>query len=276
MKRIIIIILVFICNWSLSQEHRSLFKSQTIEQNKVYKILEYNPEDSIHFFEKYPDGYYSKYDRLGRMTESNGYSSYQSDGVWHPNMFTNYYLYDSLDNQISFVQIHHEMETPFRYLEVSLFSEPDTIKIVRLKESYQINSEFIFEERIKTDKSKFWADTLKISKRHFLLKSLTDSTITMDIYFDKKGFRDSTIFRAPATGWIGKHVSEKITKYTYYQNGTVKSIIENSYQIKNSRELYSITEYYFLENDLLDILKSYYSINNEWTVRKYKYFFRND
>lgn len=276
MKRIIIFILVFICNWSLGQEHRSLFQSKTIKHNKVYKIVEYNPEDSILFFEKYPDGYYSKYDKRGRMTESNGYSSYESAGVWHPNMFKNYYLYDSLDNQIAFVQIHDEMESPFRFLEVSSFSESDTIKIARLKESYQMNSEFIFEEKIKTNKSKPWGDTLKISKRHYFLKSITDSSITMDIYFDKKGMKDSTIFRAPAAGWIGKHISENITKYNYYQNGKVKSIIQNSYQIKNSLELYSVYEYYFLENELLDMLKSYYSTNNEWTVRKYKYFFRND
>lgn len=273
---LIAILFMFICNCTLSQEHRSLFQLKTIKQNKVYKILEYNPEDSIHFFEKYPDAFYSKYDKLGRMTESNGYSSYENAGVWHPNMFTNYFLYDSLDNQIAFVQIYDEMENPFRFLEISSFSESDTIKIAKLKESHQLNSEFLFEEKIKTEKSKFWGDTLKISKRRYFLKSIIDSTITMDIYFDKKGIIDSTIFKTLATGWIGEHVSEKITKYDYYQNGKVKSIIQNSFQIKNSRELYSITEYYFLENDLLDMLKTYYSINNEWTVRKYKYFFRND
>jgi hypothetical protein len=82
--------------------------------------------------------------------------------------------------------------------------------------------------------------------------------------------------RTPATGWIGKHVSEKITKYDYYQNGKVKSIIESIYQIKNSRQLYSINEYYFLENELLDMLKTYFSSTNEWSVSKFKYFFRND
>mgnify|MGYP001310940773 CR=1 FL=1 len=275
MNSIITIILIFICSWSLSQEHRSLFQSKTIKQNKVYKILEYNPEDSIRFFEKYPDGYYSKYDKLGRMTESNHYSSYESAGVWHPNMFTNYYLYDSLDNQIAFVQIHDEMETPFRFLEVSSYSESDTIKIARLKESYQLNSAFLFEEKIKTEKSKFWEDTLKISKRHYFLKSITDSSITMDIYFDKKGKIDSTISRSPATGWIGKHISENITKYDYYQNGKVKSIIRNSYQIKNTRELYSITEYYFLENELLDRLRTYFATNKTWSESKFKYFYRS-
>ena len=276
MNRILIIILIFTSNCSLSQEHRSLFQPKIIKQNKVIKILEYFPEDSIRFFEKYPDGYFSKYDKLGRMIESNHYSSYENAGVWHPNMFTNYYLYDSLDNQIAFIQIHHEMENPFEYLEIKKYGECDTIKIASLKESQQLNSEFIFEEKIKTDKSQFWEDTLKKSKRHYFLKSITDSTITMDLYFDKKGKLDSTIFIAPATGWIGKHVSEKITKYDYYQNGKVKSIIQNSYQIKNSRKLYSINEYYFFENELLNLLKSYYSSNNKWTVRKYKYFFRNE
>jgi hypothetical protein len=98
----------------------------------------------------------------------------------------------------------------------------------------------------------------------------------MNIYYNIKGMIDSTIFRAPATGWIGKHVSEKITIYDYYQNGKVKTIRQDSYQIKNSRKLYSKTEYYFLENDLLDVLKLYYTSQNEWTVSKFKYFFRND
>lgn len=275
MDKIFTFIFTFICSWSLSQEHSSLFQSKTISQNKVFKVLEYDPEDSIRFFDKFPDGYYSKYDKMGRMTESNHYSSYEDAGVWHPNMFTNYYMYDSLDNQIAFVQIHHEMENPFRFLQVSSYNGSDTVRIARLKESWQLNSAFLFEEKIKIEKSKFWEDTLKISKRHYFLKSIADSTITMDIYFDKKGKIDSTIFKAPATGWIGKHVSEKITKYDYYQNGKVKSIIQNSYQIKNTRNLYSITEYYFLENELLDRLRTYFATNNTWSESKFKYFFRN-
>ncbi len=276
MNRIIIFLLVFICNSSLSQEHRSLFQSSTLKANKVFKILEYNSNDSIHFFEKFPEGYYSKYDKLGRMTESNAYSPYLSDGVWHPNMFTNYYLYDSLDHQISFIQIHHEMEAPFRYLEISSYNHSDTVNIARLKESNQQNSEFIFEEKLNTAKPQFWSDTLKISKRHYFVKSLNDSTITLDIYFDKKGKKDSTLFRAPVIGNVGQYISEKTTKYSYYQNGKIHSIVESSYQINKSRELYWITEYYFLENELLDKLRTNVAQTNEWTESKFIYFFRSN
>lgn len=275
MYRIITIILIIICNWSLSQEHSSLFQSKTIKQNRVYKVLEYNPKDSINYFQKYPSGYYSKYDRRGRMTEENHYSPYENDGVWYPNMFTNYYLYDSLDNQISFAQIHHEMETPLAMLYVSSYNESDTIKVARIKDLFQENSEILFEE-IKKQKSQFWGDTIKISKNHFFMENLNDSTTTMDFYFNNKGVLDSTIFKSPSTGWSGKHISENITKYDYYENGEVRFMSKKNYKIQDSRELSSITEYYFLENGLFEKLRSYYSLHKEWNVRKFKYFYRTD
>lgn len=277
MLKIIIVIFIFSCYWSFGQEHSSLFQSETIKKNKVYKILEYSPLDSVRFFEQYPEGNYSKFDQLGRMTQSNYYSPFEIEGVWHPNMYKNYYLYDSLDHQIGFVQIHDEMESPFRFLEVRSYNlTTDTIKIAQLAESYQRNSQFIFKTEQQISKPPYFGDTLQISKMHNHLKSLTDSSVTMDIYLNKSGFKDSTIFKSIGTGQNGNYKSETISIYTYYKNGNVKTIIQKRYHIKNSRELYSIEEYHFLENDLLDVIKSYYNINKEWKLKKFKYFFRKD
>lgn len=276
MFRIIFTFLIFTSKLCFSQEHRTLFQSEAIKQNKVFKVLEYNPEDSLSFFEQYPEGYYSKFDKLGRITESNNYSPYESEGVWKPSMFKNYYLYDSLDNQIAFIQIHDEMECPFRFLEVSSFNESDTINLAWLKVSYQINSEFIFETKQKPKKLNFWGDTLKITKRHFCLTALNDSSMTMDIYYDKNGLKDSTIFKSIGSGLNGTFKTETITSYDYYKNGNLRTVVVKRFNLKNGSELYSIQEYYFLENELLDKIRTYYTINKMWDVRQFKYFTRTE
>lgn len=275
MGRKLIIILIFTVNWCFSQEHITLFQSKSISQNKVFKVLEYDPEDSIRYFEQYPEGIYSKYDKLGRITESNHYSSYESGGIRHSNMFKNYYMYDSLDNQIAFVQIHDEMENPFRFMQVRAFNETDTIQIARLNESHQLNSEFLFETKQKVAKTFFWGDTIKISKRHHTLKSPNDSTISMDIYYNNNGTKDSIITKSVGSELSRKFKTETVTTYGYFQNGNIKSVTINKYHYKKSRETYMIEEYYFLENGLLDKIRTYFEINKEWKVSKFKYFIRN-
>jgi hypothetical protein len=262
-------------NYSFGQEHQYLNQSGIIKRNNVYKMLEYNPEDSLKYFESYPIGTYSKYDKLGRMTMSNHYSPYYSDSVWHPNMCTNYYLYDSLSNKVGFAQIHEEMESPFRFFEINSFEVgEDSIKTARLSESWQMNSEFIFSTESKMKNEPFFGDTISLSKRHKQLYSLRDSSIFKDIYLNNKGKADSTIFHSTCSGQIGEYPCETIIYYKYYRNGEIKSGIEEHYTSKQKRELYSIEKYNFLENGLLDNMSTYYAVTNNTTLSKFKYFMR--
>lgn len=276
MHKIIIALIIINSNWSFSQDHGSLFEAKTIKQNSVNKIVHYNPEDSIDFFEKYPEGFYSKYDKFGRLIESNGYSSFESAGVWYANMFTNYYLYDSLDNRTAFVQIDHGSEIPFRFLTLSSFSNSDTIKTARLKDSYQVNSTIVFEEKPKEVNTQFWHDTIKISKKHLYLRAISDSTITIDIYLNERDLKDSTVLKSIGRGMEGEYKSEISTNYDYFENGNVKTIRVERFRIKKSRELISIAEYYYFENELLDKIRTYYTLNDTWNVNKFKYFKRNE
>ncbi|MCC7452611.1 MAG: hypothetical protein IT222_00480 [Crocinitomix sp.] len=275
MYRIIFIAFIFISYRNFGQEHSTLFQSETILKNNVFKVLEYNPTDSIRFFEDYPSGYYSKFDKLGRIIESNHYSPFEINGIWQANMFKNYYLYDSLNNQIGIVQINDQMEQPIRLLEVKSFDKlTDSIKIARLSESFQTNSNFVFENIQKIEQIPFWGDTLKISKTHELVKSIKDSTISMHIFYNENGLKDSTIFRSTITGLNGKFNAETVTKYTYYKNENIHTIVQINYQLNNTRKIYAIYEYVYLENELLDLVMSFYSHNNVTRISKFKYFFR--
>lgn len=274
MVRLILFFLICV-NCAQAQEHSFLFQAKSIKENNVFKVLEYDPEDSVGFFEKYPEGYYSKYDRNGRMNESNYYSYEYNDG-WHVTyMIKNFYLYDSVDNQVAVVQIADELESPIQYMSVASFGTSDTIQFAYLKRGNKLIPEVIFDIKLKERKSSYWRDTVKVSKRHYFLQSLKDSTITMDIYYNKDRLKDSVIFRSPGSGSMGIYRSEKIITYSYYPNGIIKTIKEESYQITKTRVLSAIKEYYFLENELLDRLRSYYPKESpQWTERKFKYFLR--
>ena len=117
--KIFLPIVFFIINLiGYSQEHSSLFESKRIIENSVYKVVEYDPTDSMTYFSIYPNGYYSIYDEYGRMVESNHYAPYLLDSTWMPGEFKNYYLYDSEDNRIGFIQLHENMASPFRFINL--------------------------------------------------------------------------------------------------------------------------------------------------------------
>ena len=169
-----------------------------------------------------------------------------------------------------------EAKIHFAFLEVSSFCDSDTVKTARLKASYQVNSTILFEEKTQEVKTLFWRDTIKISKNHFYQQAISDSTITMDIYLNKQGLTDSMILKSTGRGMEGEYKSETSTVYEYFESGTVKTIRVERYRIKKSRELSSIEEYYYLENELLDKIRTYYTLNNTWNVNKFKYFKRNE
>lgn len=272
--RSILALLIFNLNFTcFCQEHKSLFERDCILANNVYKVVEYDPIDSIGFFERCPNGYYSYFDIYGRIVEANHYSGFVSEGVWIPGEFVNYYLYDSLDNQIGFIQIHQDMLSPFRFIELKSFDlEENLVKTVSLESMWEVNSNFIFDEKeIKQEKSDH--DTVVFNPYHKRIYYNGDTTTYQELYLNKNGQIDSTVFYNICSGSIGKFECETRTVYEYFSNGGIKRISEQHYQILEDRKLLFQLEYFYLQNGLIDQIKSFHAINGRTDVRKFTYYY---
>lgn len=281
MKFIFAFILAAISQYSFGQEHSSLFQPEVMKKNRVLKVLEYHPEDSLAFFKKYPEGYYSKYNKEGRMIESNHYSSYEHEGIWYPNMFINYYVYDSLGEQIAFISKFEDGDQPFRYINVTLPRKTgDSVDIVSLKDQYKPGFRMLTEST--NEKEPFFRDTIDLGKRHKRLISVEDSTIYMDLYFNKQGLKDSMIFYGNGYTHTGRkstpYTSRNTMHYSYFKDGTLKSVVKRTYNTTNGiTKLYSGEKYFFLENGLLDQMGNYFGdTENKLVYSKFIYTFRKE
>lgn len=242
---------------SFGQEHSSLFQPEVMKKNRVLKVLEYHPEDSLEFFKKYPKGFYSKYDKEGRIIESNHYSYiHQKEGDWLTELFINYYIYDSSGKQIAFISKFEEGDQPFRYIDLTLPGKThDSVDIVSLKDQYTPSFRFTSESTHK--KESFFGDTIELGKRHKRLISVEDSLKYLDLYFNKKGVVDSTIFHTTHHTYSHGHTfinsGKQITSYSYFKNGAIEKITERGYAHENGiPEIESGVSYFFLENGLLE------------------------
>ncbi|MGV6861355.1 MAG: hypothetical protein ACWA41_06260 [Putridiphycobacter sp.] len=276
--RTVYIIVFFISNIiGYSQEHSSLFEKKCILENKVYKVVEYDPTDSLMYFNKYPNGYYSIYDKYGRMVESNHYSPYEIDSLWIPGEFKNYYLYDSLDNKIGFIQIHENMDAPFRFIELKSFDkENNKVKIASLETSWKVNSNFHFKEIELKEEKQYITDTVVLNPFHKQVYFNRDTINYLDLFINKDKLIDSTIYHGTCSGWIGKHDCETKIIYEYYTNGVIKKKTELHFQLLQNRKLYSQHEYFYLKTGLLDKITSYYTVNERKGISKFKYYYRKN
>jgi len=285
MKFFPILIIVFLSQLSFSQEHSSLFQPETMKKNRVLKVLEYHPEDSVEFFKKFPEGYYSKYDRSGRMVESNSYSSYESkEGIWVPNIFRNYYIYDSLGKNIAFISKYDDGDQPFRSINItSAHKSGDSMDLATLTREYKPDFRFTTEP-IK-EKTAFFGDTIEIGKRHKRLIAIEDSAMYMDLYFNKQGWKDSMVFYGKGYTHTGRknipHTNRSVTHYSYFKDGTLKSAVKRNSQTTNGLTKLDYEEVYsLLENGLLDTLKrtTYYDLDKGpiTTFSKFMYTFRKE
>ncbi|MGV3612211.1 MAG: hypothetical protein ACO1N0_14725 [Fluviicola sp.] len=242
---------------SFGQEHSSLFQPEVMKKNRVLKVLEYHPEDSLTFFKKYPKGFYSKYDKEGRTIESNHYSHiYQKEGDWLTESFINYYIYDSSGKQIAFISKFEEGDQPFRYINLTLPGKTlDSVDIVSLKDQY--NPTFRFTSESTHKKESFFRDTIEIGKRHKRLISIEDSSMYMDLYFNKKGAIDSSIFYTTHYSYSHGHTfinsGKSVTCYFYFKDGGIEKITEREYGSEDGiLQMETGVTYFFLENGLLE------------------------
>ncbi len=257
------------------QEHSSLFERDIIKENKVYKILEYNPVDSLNYFKKYPNGIYSNYDIYGRIVESNHYSPFEIDNKWISGEFRNHYLYDSLDNKIGFIQIHDNMASPFKFIELkSIDKENNKVKTVSLESSWKLNSNFIFDEKNLKEEKQIRTDTIVLNDFHKQIYFEGDSINYLDLYINENKLVDSTIYHSSCFGWIGKHDCETKVMYEYFANGAIKRKTEQHFEILEDKKLYSQYDYVYSQNGLLDCMTSYYKGNERKEMSKFKYYYR--
>jgi hypothetical protein len=249
-----------------------LFDKSLIAKNKVWKILEYDPTDSVEYFKKYPSGYYSKYDKYGRIIFENAYAPYGSGKEWTPNEFLNYYLYDSLDNQVGFIQINNNYYYPISSISLQSYdTAANKVRTVSLKEGNQINSKLEFKEKDIPEKKIFFYDTVQINKILKRIYLTSDSSSRFDLFYNKNKLIDSTIYYAKCHGQSVEFDCHTVISYEYYKNSGQKRI-EKEIQY-NRKKLYSITVTYYYENGLIDKMQSHYTVNNSTCERKFKYYF---
>ncbi len=274
------LMIIFLSQFCFSQEHSHLFQPEVMKKNKVVKVLEYHPEDSLTFFKKYPEGFYSKYDKEGRIIESNNYSSYETkEGMWIPNMFRNYYIYDTLGKRIAFISKYEDSayDQPFRYIDItSPRINGDSMDMVTLTREYK--PEFRFTTEPVNQKKAFFGDTIVIGKRHKRLIAIQDSSIYTDFYFNKQKLIDSVVFHGSGYGQNGMYSTQSIYLYTYFKNGEIEKIFQKKYhRVNGSMKLYSVENYFFLENGLPDMITLYFSdAENKGTTSKFRYTFRKE
>jgi hypothetical protein len=277
MRVFVTLILISIELTVFSQEHSILFEQNIILKNKIYKVLEYDPIDSLEYFNKYPNGFYSIYDKFGRVTRSNHYSPFETDNIWISGEFKNYYLYDSLDNKVGFIQIHEDFDSPFRFIDLKSFDyENNKVKRASLESSWEVTSNIVFvENEIKKEKQTH-IDTVVLNNFHKQIFYNGDSVNYLDLYLNNDQLIDSTVYHGTCYGSIGKHDCETKVIYDYYSNGVVKKKIEQHFQLLKEWKLYSEYEYFYYQNGLLDQITKYYSGNERKIISKFKYYYRNN
>ncbi|UKN02748.1 hypothetical protein K6119_04365 [Paracrocinitomix mangrovi] len=276
MKHLFILILLLSFNTLFSQEHSYLFEKSVIKENRVYKIVEYDPEDSVKFFEQYLNGYYSLYDTFGRMVESNFYVPNYLDTAWIPFETKNYFMYDSLDNKIGFIQMDQFPSPSFRKIELKSYGyNSDSVKKVALESPWETHSNFIFTEYSLNEEQKHMAtDTFKINDYHKSVSYFNDSTRFADIFYNQYGLIDSIIRHDICIGAPGRHICQTRIVNTYDSKGNLVKRVVQLYQLIREKKLYSEIEYYYLQSGLLDYITTYFTSTQEKQTSKFKYYYR--
>ncbi len=184
-------------------------------------------------------------------------------------------MYDSLDNKIGFIQIHDNMASPFKFIELKSFDkENNKVKTVFLESSWKVNSNFIFNEKDLQEEKQIRTDTIVITEFHKQIYFKGDSINYQDLYINKNKLVDSTIYHTTCSGWIGKHDCETKIIYEYFVNGVIKRKTEQQFQVLEVKKLYSQYEYVYFQNGLLDNITSYFTDTDRKEISKFKYYYR--
>lgn len=274
MKLLILLVFLTVVGISHCQEHKYLFDKEIIERNKVSKVLEYSLNDSVGFFNDYPNGFYSKFDKYGRLIESNHYSGPADSNL--PSLeFRNYYLYDSLNNQVGFIQLHDGWENPFRFIELKSFNPDDSlVQKASLSSGFVVNSSIEFVEESLNDKDYSENDTLDISKYHKRIYFKEDSSFYMDFHYNEANQIDSTVVMTMSyrNGEL-KYPTSIITIIEYFDNGYVKTKTKRHFNLEEEKKLTSESKFIYFESGLLDKIITSNPSTDKRNVSKFIYYY---
>ncbi len=272
--------LIFFCLiffFGYGQEHQFVNSKEVLMKNKVTKIFQYDASDSLKFIQKYPNGYYSIVDDLGRVVEANNYTYFiTKEGETITREYKNYSFYDSLNNQIGFIQMFINLEDPFRIITLKSFDyNSNKIKTVNLEENNEYESKFVFREEEIQRKKTFFGDTISINKFSKRTYSVSDSSIYLDLFYNKKDQIDSSIFHNSCIGKNGSNDCYIKTKYLYGKDNVISiKTIENYSETAKSNPLLKRKIIYHTNGLVKSVLTEFIdSGTKEFT--KYIYYYDN-
>jgi len=262
-----------------AQEHQFLNKRETIVENGVYKMIQYDALDSLTFMDEFSNGYYSIYNEEGEKVKSNSYRSHiDKNGAAIHEEYINYYIYDSLGEQIGMIQMFPELDEPFNIISLKSISEDrKTVRIASLESDFD-GDEFIFKEYPYSRPIKGIGDTINIDGSHYRAYGVLDSALYLDLFYAENGSIDSTIFHSKCNGTIrGMKCSTK-TIFSYSSNGAILGKFITYRTSTSEVNPYLTKEVRYMENGLIDSIETNYlnSSIDETTLFRFEYKFRED
>jgi hypothetical protein len=270
-KAIPLIFFMFLSINSISQYSRlDYIPDSTIKKNKVFTCKEYDV-DSVNFFKKYPNGYYTYYDKKGNILKQNSYYSispidinssdfeyvlhYIRDNngkirmkLWYDNNgsdnVSNIYhlVYDSIDKNIGYYHFNNN-------------SKPESFEF----NSYAYRDTLTQEDSIIKPNLKFYFKIYKnndtISKTYqYYSQQRVDST-THFYSYNKNKFNSKTSII-----------------YEYDINNKLTTISQSRYNLEKEKYSVNYSEKLFLSNNGLPY-KALYFAAGKYIETRFKYTF---
>ena len=273
----LLLALVWTNTWA--QEHQFLNKPETIAKNDVYKMIQYDALDSLSFMEEFSNGYYSIYDEVGLKIKSNEYRSHiNKGGTTIHEEYINYYIYNSLNEQIGLIQMFPNSGEPFNIISLKSISlEENSVQTATLESSIEGDS-IVFKEYDYSPIRKAFGDTVEISELHSRAYHILDSAMHLDIFYSENGSIDSTEHHTKCNGQLRSMKCTTKTVFSYFSNGTILSK-HLEYRSSTSKvNPYLLKEIRYKENGLIDSVKTSYlnPFIDETTLFHFHYEFRED
>ena len=240
--------------------HSDLFVDSIIKKNNVCRIIEYNANDSVNYFSKYPKGHYSIYDKNGKIL----FECVDDFRTWC-------WMYDSLGREIASFQFCDALLGHIPDLHLSSYDSTGKIVTTIRAES----NKGLYYSKDQIEKKGIIADTIFVSKYQYRIEYKKDTAYTDFFINSKTGLIDSTVRH---NIWIvdknGEHLiinSISIKRIKYYDSGNLKSEFFLYYTQDKYFPEYAI---YYYENGLIEKLINLIDFpNSSKTVEtKFKYF----
>jgi hypothetical protein len=247
------VLLIFLPFLSFGQTKEiAVVNREVIKKNKIYKCLEYDFQDSVSFFKKYKNGYYTIFDTQGRKVEENAYSSLNLEALSSEivSEFQVIYSYDKLGRRYMW---HWYQESSNPKINRTRIEKYDSIgrnigycehspNYGERCETYNNGSNVLDSITVKSNSltQKIFLTFYDLSRK---------DTIYKNFYFYNKEQLDSNVLIHFENG---KLLEKLTTKYYYIEGALHKTELVRLY--KNQITETNFT--YYLKNGLLDRIET--------------------